>query len=289
MLAARRRQLDWIGYLSTTGVYGDRGGAWVDETSPTAAVTERGRRRRRGRAGLARLRRARPAGRRSSGWPASTGRAATRSSTLRDGTARRIVKPGQVFNRIHVDDIAGVLTASIGAATAGRVYNVCDDEPAPPQDVVAYAAQLLGLAPPPEIAIEAAALTPMAQSFFSEIEAGVEPAGQGRAWLSLPPPDLSGGAGIAPRLSRSTVARLRQLLDGRDQERDVAGPRQPMVAALDQGEADVVAAQGMKAPQRVVIGDVGILVALQDARRTGRSSPGSSMRWRLPSSISASV
>src|SRR6185503_13625519 len=82
--------------------------------------------------------------------------------------ARRIVKPGQVFNRIHVDDVARVLSAAIDRATGHNIYNVSDDEPAPPQDVVAYAAELLGLPVPPEIAFEAAGLGGMAATFWAE-------------------------------------------------------------------------------------------------------------------------
>ena len=88
--------------------------------------------------------------------------------TLRAGTARRIVKPGQVFNRIHVDDVARVLAAAIDKDTGHNIYNVSDDEPAPPQDVVAYAAELLGLPVPPEIAYEEAGLKGMAASFWAE-------------------------------------------------------------------------------------------------------------------------
>ncbi len=84
------------------------------------------------------------------------------------GTARRIVKPGQVFSRIHVDDIVSVLRASMAQPSPGSVYNVCDDEAAPPQDVVAYAASLLGVEPPPEIAFEDANLSPMARSFYAD-------------------------------------------------------------------------------------------------------------------------
>ncbi len=85
-----------------------------------------------------------------------------------DGTARRIVKPGQVFSRIHVADIAAVLEASIAQPNPGRVYNVCDDEPAPPEDVLGYAAELLGLPVPPEVAYDEAAMSPMARSFYAE-------------------------------------------------------------------------------------------------------------------------
>ncbi|MFW5654981.1 MAG: NAD-dependent epimerase/dehydratase family protein, partial [Roseicyclus sp.] len=87
---------------------------------------------------------------------------------LRDGTARRIVKPGQVFSRIHVEDIAQVLLASMRRPNAGAVYNLCDDMPAPPQDVIAHAAELLGLPPPPEVPFDAADLRPMARSFYAE-------------------------------------------------------------------------------------------------------------------------
>ena len=88
--------------------------------------------------------------------------------TVRDGSARRIIKPGQIFSRIHVEDIAGVIAASIAKPHPGRAYNVCDDEPCPPQEVVAYAAGLLGLPLPPEIPFEEAELSPMAKSFYAE-------------------------------------------------------------------------------------------------------------------------
>ncbi|MEL7028537.1 MAG: NAD(P)-dependent oxidoreductase, partial [Pseudomonadota bacterium] len=88
--------------------------------------------------------------------------------SLKAGTARRIVKPGQVFSRIHVEDIATILVASVSKAGPGEVYNVCDDEAAPPQDVIAYAAELMGVAPPPEIPFDQAELSPMAQSFYRD-------------------------------------------------------------------------------------------------------------------------
>ena len=87
---------------------------------------------------------------------------------VREGTAQRIVKPGQVFNRVHVDDIAGALAAAIAGRGAHDIYNVTDDEPAPPQDVIAYAAELLHMPAPPEIAFEDAKLSPMAASFYAE-------------------------------------------------------------------------------------------------------------------------
>jgi len=158
-----QRRFDWVGYLSTTGVYGDRGGDWVDENSPLEPSTERGRRRLEAErdwldlldAHLFRL-------------AGIYGPGRNQLVSMLDGTAKRIVKPGQVFSRIHVDDIAGVFAASIAAPRPGRAYNVCDDEPAPPQDVVAFAAELLGMKPPPEIAFAEAELPPMARSFYAE-------------------------------------------------------------------------------------------------------------------------
>ena len=114
---------------------------------------------------LCRSRRACPS--RSSGSPASTGRGADPFEKIRRGTARRIVKPGQVFNRIHVEDIAAIVEAAFDRRADG-IFNGSDDEPAPPQDVLAYAAELLGLPPPPEVAYDEAELTPMARSFYGE-------------------------------------------------------------------------------------------------------------------------
>ena len=165
---AAAASLRWIGYLSTIGVYGDRQGAWVDETSPAQPTAERSERR------LAAeqewLAFARRTGKRVQVFRLAgiygPGRSAL--DNLRDGLARRIVKPGQVFNRIHVEDIASVLAAGIAGRGRHEVYNVADDEPAPPQDVVAFAAQLLGVSPPPEIALQQAGLSGMAASFYGE-------------------------------------------------------------------------------------------------------------------------
>jgi nucleoside-diphosphate-sugar epimerase len=170
VLDVERRRLEalpdlaWAGYLGTTAVYGDRAGGWVDETAELAPTSARGERRVAAeRAWL------------ESGLPAHVFRLAGiygpgRSAVdqLRAGSARRIVKPGQVFSRIHVDDIAGVLEASIARPRRGAVYNVCDDEPAPPQDVVAYAAGLLGVPVPPDLPFDTAELSPMARSFYAD-------------------------------------------------------------------------------------------------------------------------
>jgi nucleoside-diphosphate-sugar epimerase len=160
--------LVWVGYLSTVGVYGDWQGQWVDETSPTRPISERSLRR--VQAERAWLAFARETGKRVEVFRLAGIYGPGRSviGTLRAGKARRIVKAGQVFNRIHVDDVARVLAAAIDRATGHSVYNVCDDEPAPPQDVVAYAAELLGLPVPPEVAYETVGLTGMAASFWAE-------------------------------------------------------------------------------------------------------------------------
>ena len=161
-------RLDWVGYLSTTGVYGDHEGGWVDETTPLTPTTARGRARVAAEAEWVRLYR-------RHGLPLHIFRLAGiygpgrgPFEKVRNGTARRIVKPGQVFSRIHVEDIAQVVLASIAHPDPGAVYNVCDDDPAPPQDVIAHAAELLGLPPPPQVPFDEAELSPMARSFYAE-------------------------------------------------------------------------------------------------------------------------
>ena len=162
------KSLKWLGYLSTMGVYGDRRGEWVDEDSPLEPTTARGQRRLEAERSWLMLNK-------DFGLPVHLFRLAgiygpgrNQLLTVRDGSARRIIKPGQIFSRIHVEDIAGVLAASIAKPNPGRAYNVCDDEPCPPQEVVAYAAGLLGLPLPPEIPFEEAELSPMAKSFYAE-------------------------------------------------------------------------------------------------------------------------
>lgn len=165
---ARLESLDWVAYLSTTGVYGDRAGGIVDEDSPLEPTSARARRRVAAEAGWCALRRER-------GLPVHIFRLAgiygpgrSAFDQLRAGTARRVAKPGHVFSRIHVDDIAGALCASLARPRPGAVYNLCDDNPAPGEEVVAYAATLLGVAPPPLIPLEAAQLSPMAESFYRD-------------------------------------------------------------------------------------------------------------------------
>lgn len=154
--------LRWVGYLSTVGVYGDHGGNWVDETTP--AAPGKGRSQSRTTAEEAWLALGAHVFRLSGIY----GPGRNQLVQLASGTARRIVKPGQIFNRIHVADIAAVIEASLARPRPGGIYNVTDNEPAPPQDVVAFAAKLCGLEPPAEIPFERAELSPMARSFYSE-------------------------------------------------------------------------------------------------------------------------
>jgi nucleoside-diphosphate-sugar epimerase len=167
-LAVKARQFKWVAYLSTTGVYGDHAGGWVDESTPLVPSTERGHRRLRAETEWLNLCH-------DHGLPVHIFRLAgiygpgrNQLVSLQAGTARRVTKPGQVFSRIHVADIAGILEASIAKPDPGRAYNVADDVPAAPQDVVAYAAGLLGLPPPPEEDFATAKLSPMARSFYAE-------------------------------------------------------------------------------------------------------------------------
>jgi len=167
-ILARATRLQRIVYLSTVGVYGDHQGAWIDEDTPLRPVAGRSHAR------LAA----------EDEWRALATRCDVPLDVLRlsgiygpgrnalaalaNGTARRIVKPGQVFNRIHVEDIARAIQACVEGGKAGMTYNVTDDEPAPPQEVVAFAAELLGVKAPPEQDFDSASMTPMARSFYGE-------------------------------------------------------------------------------------------------------------------------
>jgi nucleoside-diphosphate-sugar epimerase len=160
--------IEWIGYLSTVGVYGDHGGAWIDETTPATPAQARSHWRL--AAETAWLALGQRSGKRVQVFrlPGIYGPGRSAIERVREGTAQRIVKPGQVFNRVHVDDIAGALAAAIAGRGAHDIYNVTDDEPAPPQAVIAYAAGPLHMPAPPEIAFEDAKLSPMAASFYAE-------------------------------------------------------------------------------------------------------------------------
>jgi len=164
-ISAYAGRMRWLGYLSTTGVYGDHKGGWVNEQTPLTPTTKRG---------LARVR-AEHAWGAIPDLPLHIFRLAGiygpdrgPFAKVRTGTARRIIKEGQVFSRIHVEDIASALELSLGAPSAGAVYNLCDDDPAPPEDVIGHAAALLGLPLPPAVRFEEAEMTPMARSFYAE-------------------------------------------------------------------------------------------------------------------------
>ena len=159
--------LKWTGYLSTVGVYGDHGGAWVDEQTEPRPASKRSRQRLEAETAWRTFAGAR-------GLPLAVlrlsgiyGPGRNAFVNIANGTARRLVKPGQVFNRIHRDDIAAAALAA-ARKKAGGIFNITDDEPAPPQDVVTFAHQLAGVAPPPETDFETADLSPMARSFYGE-------------------------------------------------------------------------------------------------------------------------
>lgn len=159
--------LEWIGYLSTVGVYGDHDGAWVTEDGECRPSAQRSTERLKAEAGWLDLGRER-------GVPVAVlrlsgiyGPGRNALVNLAGGTAKRVIREGQVFNRIHVADIAAALE-HLGTRGLGGIYNVTDDRPCPPQDVITFAASLMGVAPPPEVPFEEAALSPMALSFWGE-------------------------------------------------------------------------------------------------------------------------
>jgi nucleoside-diphosphate-sugar epimerase len=154
--------LEWLGYLSTTGVYGNRDGGWVSEGSDLHPTSARAQRR---------------VAAEGQWWDLGAhifrlagiyGPGRSSFDALRAGTARRFDRPGQVFSRIHVDDLAAVLRASIARPRPRAIYNVCDDEPAAPADVIEHAAGLLGATPPPLEPFDIGALSPMARSFWAD-------------------------------------------------------------------------------------------------------------------------
>lgn len=168
-LLERSHRLRWIGYLSTTGVYGDRDGGWVDEQTAPAPNNVRGERRVTAEQQWLALGARHAVATQVFRLAGIYGPGRSALDDVRAGTARRVDKPGHDFSRIHVEDIAQVLEASIAQPQAGAVYNVCDDLPAPSADVVAYACELLGVKPPPLLpfAQVAPSLSPMAREFWS--------------------------------------------------------------------------------------------------------------------------
>ncbi len=192
-VAVQAEGLEWIGYLSTIGVYGDHGGAWIDEEAPVQPVSGRGKAR-----VLAETQ-----------WlefgvktgipvhvfrlPGIYGPGRNALESLKKGKTRRIYKKDQVFNRIHVDDLAQTLEASMQKPNAGQIYNVVDDEPAPPQDVTAFAARLLGVEPPPLVSLDEAGLSPMARSFYEECKRVHNQRIKAELGISLVYPDYRAG------------------------------------------------------------------------------------------------
>lgn len=167
-IIAAAPQLKWLGYLSTTGVYGDHDGGWVDETTPLSPATKRGQMRVAAEADWQALALEHNLPLHIFRLAGIYGPGRGPFAKVRAGTARRIIKKNQVFSRIHVEDIAQVLAASIARPNPGAIYNVCDDIAAPPEDVLAHAAELLGLPVPPSEDFETAEMTPMARSFYAE-------------------------------------------------------------------------------------------------------------------------
>lgn len=167
-LAERAPALRWVGYLSSNGVYGDHGGAVVDEDFELRAQSPRA---------LARVRAEAQWAAHGAEWayplvifrlPGIYGPGRSALDAVREGRAQRVFKPGQVFNRMHVDDIAEALTLSLKRPEAGELFNLADDEPAPPEAVVAFACELLGRPPPPLVPFEEAVLSDMARSFYED-------------------------------------------------------------------------------------------------------------------------
>ncbi|MGH1456169.1 MAG: SDR family oxidoreductase [Alphaproteobacteria bacterium] len=165
---AQLPNLEWVGYLSTTGAYGDRDGGWVDETMPARPTTKRGSRRFKAEEQWLSLLK-------SAGVPTHIYRLAgiygpgrSAIDSVRLGIARRIDKSGHAFSRIHVEDIIQVLHASIFNPKAGEIYNICDDLPAPSHEVIDYACQLLGVESPPLLAYDTVDLAPITQSFYKD-------------------------------------------------------------------------------------------------------------------------
>ncbi|MDO5659231.1 MAG: SDR family oxidoreductase [Paracoccus sp. (in: a-proteobacteria)] len=189
----RKSRAFWIGYLSSTNVYGDHRGGWVDETTPAAPSTTRAKARLAAEAGWRELAA-------DEGLPLHIFRLAGiygpgrgPFEKLRNGTARRLIKPDQIFSRIHRDDIGGAIWASVQRPSPGAIYNLCDDQPAPPEDVIAHAAALLGMTPPPSEPFETAEMTDMARSFYADSKRVSNRALRDKLGYQLEYPDYDSG------------------------------------------------------------------------------------------------
>lgn len=164
----RHRGLEWVGYLSSTSVYGDRSGEWVDETDAALPSSRRGSRRERAEQQWLSLHK-------SHGLPVHVFRLAgiygpgrSALDSVRAGVARRIEKPGHAFSRVHVDDIVRTLIASMHRPAPGEIYNVCDDNAAPSHEVIRYACEMLGIAAPPLLQFDEIDMAPIARSFYKD-------------------------------------------------------------------------------------------------------------------------
>ena len=162
------KNLEWLGYLSTTGAYGDRGGGWVDETTTPRPTTKRGSRRLKAEEQWLSLLSAHNIPTHIFRLAGIYGPGRSAIDSVRAGIARRIDKPGHAFSRIHVEDIIQVLYASIEQPKAGEIYNLCDDLSAPSHEVILYACELLGVEPPPLIHYDKVDLAPITQSFYAD-------------------------------------------------------------------------------------------------------------------------
>jgi len=165
---ARMKSLEWVGYLSTTGVYGDRGGAWVDEKANVNPTSQRGSRRVKAEEQWLSLLKNHNVPVHIFRLSGIYGPGNCALDSVRAGVARRIHKPGQVFGRIHVEDIVQVLMASFARPNPGGIYNVTDDEAVPSHEVISYACELMKKPEPPLVPIDEANLAPMTRSFYSE-------------------------------------------------------------------------------------------------------------------------
>ncbi|GJL95804.1 MAG: NAD(P)-dependent oxidoreductase [Hyphococcus sp.] len=165
-ITAHAEPIKWIGYLSTNGVYGDHDGAWVDETSGLRGQSPRALSRIEAEQQWLSLEVKTPVT--IFRLPGIYGPGRSAFDTIRTGKAKRIYKDGQVFSRMHVSDIASALADSLSMLQQHEIYNLADDEPAPPQDVISFACELLGVTPPPLVPIEQAGLSEMAKSFYAD-------------------------------------------------------------------------------------------------------------------------
>lgn len=159
--------LRWLGYLSASSVYGDAGGGWVEDDAPTAPSTQRGHERLAAERGWRAWAAARGAGVALIRIAGIYGPGRSVFDALAQGRAQRVVKPGQVFNRIHVEDLGRIVAAALRQGATGPII-AADLEPAPAPEVMVHACALLGIEPPPEVPFDDAQLTPMARSFYAE-------------------------------------------------------------------------------------------------------------------------